>query len=885
MKTVKPTRLGILCKTFENDGKCYFVVTLLVFFPFGSPSRLLPEPNLWKLVGAELGDGAIFDECMPKLRGELLVTGKCFTPGGVPRPASSVRVQLGALDKTLYVIGDRQWKFSGPSDPAPFTEMPLTYAKAFGGEGYPQNPLGKGIAPIRVGEAQLHPLPNIEDPKHLIRSPKDKPPPAGFDPYDLTWPQRFSKVGTYDAAWFKKRYPGFAADLDWSFFNTAPMDQQIEGFFQGGEAFVIENMHPEKPRLEGTLPKVTARCFITQRTSEGEVFREIPTRIDTIRFFPHRERGILVFRGVTTIQEDDADDVVHLIAGCEAAGEAKPPEHYQEALAKRLDKEKGYLYLMREADLMPPPDPDAPAVPDEKLSDMDDILAREDIAQQNLRRGAELRLEQLRKDLMAEGIQPPAFVALPPPEKPPRLEEMPEYVERLLDMAEKEKVETDKKRAAAEAEVRAECAAVGVDFDKLMAQAKKKSAGPPKFSAKAEMERLKDTAEMARNGGVDMTELEARLADPELERKLILVEQQLLEVYRKFAHHFPAASRRDDDEGPTLREEVAAGHKAGQSFAGRDLTGLDLSGLDLRGIDLTNAMLEAASLAGADLGGAKLQGAVLARADLTGAKLEGANLNGANLGSAKLAGAQMSGGVDLSGAVLHEADLTGANLAGARLNDADLSEATLDGADLTAGTAKNLLCMNVDLSRTKLAGASFETCSFLNAKLEGADLTGAKLVSCVFVTCQGDGAVLRGAKADNIRVVRDSSFAGADFQGASLQQANFRGTNLEKSNFADTNLRGADLSGCNLRNASLERAIAVDAMLVRTDLTGANLTAADLMQTILQKAIVGGAVFDKASLFRADAAKMRGDSATSMKGALVKRVRVVTTGGGTDGQA
>ena len=73
-------------------------------------------------------------------------------------------------------------------------------------------------------------------------------------------------------------------------------------------------------------------------------------------------------------------------------------------------------------------------------------------------------------------------------------------------------------------------------------------------------------------------------------------------------------------------------------------------------------------------------------------------------------------------------------------------------------------------------------------------------------------------------------------------------------------------------------------MLVRTDLTGANLTAADLMQAIMQKAIVNGAIFDTASLFRADAAKMRGDSATSMKGALVKRVRVVATGG-TDGHA
>src|SRR5690348_15972802 len=139
--------------------------------------------------------------------------------------------------------------------------MPITWANAFGGAGYPQNPLGKGYAPIRDDRGEHHPLPNIEDPRRLISRPNERPAPMGFGPYDLTWPQRYAKIGTYDAKWLEERYPGFAADFDPSYFNTAPADQQIEGFFRGDESFTLENLHPEKPVIEGKLPGIKARIF------------------------------------------------------------------------------------------------------------------------------------------------------------------------------------------------------------------------------------------------------------------------------------------------------------------------------------------------------------------------------------------------------------------------------------------------------------------------------------------------------------------------------------------------------------------------------------------------------------------------------------------------
>lgn len=885
MKTIKPTKLGLLCRVFERDREPHFVVTILAGFHLSSPRSFLVEPNIWRLVADELGPSAIFDECMPKIRGEVLVAGRAFAPGGVPRPACAVRVKLGAVEKELYVVGDRRFTVLGATDPEPFTEMPVGWQNAFGGEGYAPNPIGKGVRPLRGEGGDVHPLPNIEDPKHLIKGPGDRPAPAGLGAYDPTWPQRSSKVGTYDEAWIKERSPELAADMDWGYFNVAPPDQQVDGYFQGDEAFVIENMHPDKPLLEGALPAVAARCFLTQKTPEGEVFREVVMRLDTVHLFPTKERGVLVFRGIMKIREDDAADVAHILAGCEAKSEPRPVSHYQAVLAQRLDKKKAHIYAMRDQDLMPPP-PDVPggALAEDKPGDTAALTRSENLLQKNLRQKLARQLEEAREELRRRGIDPEGRVPdLPPEPEALSLDDLPDHVERIMDEAERAKAQMDAQRAETLAAARAACAKNGLDYDAIAEGARKRAGGPPAFSAKKEMERLRDTAQMARNGGVAWPDLEAKLADPNLQGQLLKVEEKLLLSYRKLAHHFPAAARLEGDAAKRLREEVIERLREGQSLAGRDLTGADLSHLDLRGADLAGALLEAAALTGADLAGANLEGAVLARADLVGANLTGAKLAGVNLGAARLCDAKAPGGVDLTGAVLAEADLSGADLRGALLSNADLSEAIVPGADLRGVTATQLIVMKCDLSGAELSGANLQKCLFFEVNVEDADLRGANLSASVFVMGKGDRARLEGATLDNLRLVKGSSFAGASFRGASLRAANLRGARLAESDLTEANLSSAELSEADLTGARLDFAAMAGARLVRTDLSRASLVGADLMEGMLQKAKLYGAVFENANLFRADASKARGDTETSFQGANVKRV-LFTPSGGTDGQ-
>ncbi len=615
MKTIKPQKISVLHRTFEASGSFNLCVTAMVAAPFDAPESPLHEAALWKMLAAELGKDVAPDACMPKARSEVLVNGRAYPRGGA-RPACSVRLKMGAVDKTLWVVGDRTWDRSGAAtDPVPFAEMPLTWARAFGGPGYGANPTGKGVAPVKGELGETHPLPNVEDPKRLVGSPKDRPVPAGFAAYDLTWPERYAQAGTYDDAWLKNQFPGLPLDFDFAFHNTAPPDQRIDGHFRGGEAFTLENMHPQKPVQEGRLPRLLARVFLNLRGGE---LREVAMRLDTVQLFPGAERVVLLFRGVTRVAEEDASDVLQLIAACEAPGAPRPVEHYRAVLAERLDKKLGALAALRDGDLMPP-GPGAKVALDE-IADPDLAAPHESLLRKNLRRRLEHEHAEARARIQARGLDPEELVpALPPePEPASSTDDLGLVVAEAKEEGAKARAEAEVKRAEAEAQARRKCEEAGLDYDRIVAEQQKKQGGPPTFSAAAVLQKLRDARQVAHDAGIQVPALDAQLADPVLRARLQTAEEGLRDLYRKHAHHMTPALPAEAALTERVRRELIAGRAGGVSFAGRDLTGVDLSGLDLRGVDLRSAFLESARFAGTDLAGADLTGAVLAGADFDG---------------------------------------------------------------------------------------------------------------------------------------------------------------------------------------------------------------------------------------------------------------------------
>jgi len=876
VKVVKPLKLGVLYRTFEHRRRFFFTPSVMVHFSLEHPSIALQDAVVWASIVEDLGKEAVFDEGMPKATGELLVTARAYPPGG-DAPVCAVRVGLGTIDKRLVAVGDRVWRRGVPTEPAPFRELPLTWANAFGGAGHEPNPQGKGASLVRRDGKDVQPLPNVEHPDHLVTSPSQRPPAVGFGALDTTRPERRARAGTYDSRWLAESFPGLPEDIDWRSFNVAPEDQWLPDFFRGDEAFVLENLHPERATIEARITDLVARAFVASRSSfdagaASDALVEVPLRLDTLHVVPHRMRATAIFRGVLEVYEDDAHDLGVLLVGCDRRGSERPIDHYRSALARRLDRKRGHLHALREADLMPPRHPAIPLVAGEALADAKGELATEGLAEANQRRRAGTELERLRADLAREGVDPSAHQL--PPEPPPPLD-VPDDPDALavalddqLDQAEAAEGDAARRVEAAVAEARKDCERAGVNYDALVAEKASEQGGPPTFRASEELRKLRDMVELGRNAGVPMVEAEAKLADPEYPRRLEFAEHNVMTAYRRYGHLFPPARALGAEANARVRGEVEAAVLSGVSLAGRDLTGADLAGLSLVGADLRGAFLEGARLVGCDLGQADLTDAVLVRADLTDATLEGARVRGANLGEATLVRTELSD-LDLTGVTFAKSRCVELRLRGARLEGNDCLDATFERCDFRGIKARAVQLIGaaerpIELSGSCFAEALLEEVSFLHVRLVGANFRGATLRESLLTAVHADDADFTGADATNLRVVHGSSLARASFVGATLTKANLRATNLCGACFDDATLEGAELGEANLEGASLLRIRAPRASLARANLRGAVLAGANLMEGLLPNADLSGADLRGANLFRASLARCRVSAETRL---------------------
>ncbi|XXX76726.1 DUF2169 domain-containing protein [Sorangium sp. So ce134] len=910
MKIVKPMRLGVVPRVFMNQRTPHLLITAFVGFSYERPARLLYEPTVWTMATEELGRDGLLDEFNPKTRGELLVTGRCYPPGRIARPASSVRVQLGSIDKSLYVVGDRTWGMLGMSDPAPFTEMPITWRNAFGGNGFAKNPLGKGY-----GDKSAE-LPNIESSKHLIRGRGDRPAPAGLDGYDVTWPQRFSKIGTHDATWRNECFPGFARDMDPTMFNMAPDDQQIDGFFRGDETFVVENMHPDKPRLEGALPGVASRCFVCLKTRDGVEVREPAMKLDTVRLFPHRERGIVLFRGGVEIAEDDAKDVVAVLVACEAMGAPRPAAVYHEYLTPRLGPRNPDLPDDEDDVLMPAPeDPEAPPLPDDKLSGLASRLRRQGFlggAPARAVRGAaaaaagagvvaagarEARaerdpdIEEMDADLAAMGIDPGHFDEAPGEDEAEPAMNFPDGGE------EEESLAWSESESEAEAE-----AGIHHEADPEPIEPAAAAAIPDAGDDAEDAEALREQEELAewakqrlRDHGLESEadfSQQGPSEDPELldeseEALVSLVEGKThaaVNMHGVDVGALFAKARQHASERPSEVTVSQVRERARQTLESEGVTPEKteelLSALDWRALEEGSRADDDADLDGdrdmldegsevAHASPEEADGDPLPEDEGWGAEAtededfefaEGLDEKAPAFANWGEDGPRLAHLLPASAALDSEASLRlrrdveaglkeGRSFAGCDLSGADLSHLDLEGIDLSGAVLESAFLTGSILRRANLTGAVLA-----HANLVGADLSGAKL----------DGANLGSACLRDVK-----AGGGVDLGEAVLVKADLWGADL-----SGARLSGADLSEANLCDANLENVVAEKATFQNVDLTEARLAGARLSGSTFNEVNVTGVDFTGVDLSSATFIAAEGDGAI-FRNAMAKDLAIV----------
>lgn len=197
---------------------------------------------------------------------DIVMLGHACAPGKKDATELDVSIAVGPVKKTIRVFGDRHWQDGEITRPTPFRTMAMVYEKAYGGvhiadgelaAAEPRNPVGRGFAGTRTrAEMNGTPLPNLEDPRQLIREPSDQPTPACFGFCAPNWQPRAAYAGTYDEAWQKTRTPYLPKDFNRQFFNMAHPDLIVPGYLQGGEPVTITHMHPAGTTLKFDIPPV-----------------------------------------------------------------------------------------------------------------------------------------------------------------------------------------------------------------------------------------------------------------------------------------------------------------------------------------------------------------------------------------------------------------------------------------------------------------------------------------------------------------------------------------------------------------------------------------------------------------------------------------------------
>lgn len=250
----------------DRDGAEFWLVAVKGTFDIGENGQLrLSEEQTDVLLVPEFnGDpnesSLKYDTDLPRTKPgtDVLVNGQAYAPQGEPARAVDVSLRVANIDKRLRVTGDRIWQGSllgtRLSEPDPFTSMPITYERAFGGYDREssqvnehtwdeRNPAGVGFA-ARAEHLSGKPAPNVEYPGTLINSPQSRPQPAGFGPIAGHWKPRVELGGTYDEKWEATRLPLLPEDFDDRFYHAAPEDQRVAGHLHGGEAVELTNMTP-----------------------------------------------------------------------------------------------------------------------------------------------------------------------------------------------------------------------------------------------------------------------------------------------------------------------------------------------------------------------------------------------------------------------------------------------------------------------------------------------------------------------------------------------------------------------------------------------------------------------------------------------------------------
>lgn len=727
--------------TFDlvHDGDCVVSAEQRLI---AGPAHWDDDPNQSLRVD---GDFAVL-----KPRAECHFVGHAHAPGAEPVTGLLAGFRVGAVSRNVAVFGDRTFDAYGAmTPPVPFHTMPIRWERAFGGDGFARNPVGRGLAAVDTELGRRVPLPNLEDAAELITGPGDRPKPTCFGPVPPSWAERTRKSGTYGARWLKTRWPWLPEDFDYGYYNSAPPAQQIEGYWRGDEAIGLQHLAASRTVLRSRLPGIRGRCFAEVRRGGALEFVEVPLRLDTIVLDGDAERCECLWRGLLEGVSEKLTEVETFFFLHDAIDVERPLAHYQQWLER---KRQEALAEEEELEAADPPEEPLPPVP--RMPRASEVLA-------NL-------AHQLTLEGPGEGVTPAdhakviaqvTAMSREPPEPPgPKPSEVRAQME------------------AGGVEVPDDLAALPDDELVLPDDDDAEEADEPEAPGMTREDVLRSRAYGQSLAGVDLTGVDLTELD--------LTGEDFSGSILAGANLQECVLREATLEGAVLTDaDLTRADLSGAKLAGADLTGAHAPGVDAQGADFTDVVAERSVWTGARLRKAVLKGADFTEATVTACDLrevdgEGLDLTRAlgercHFEQATLLGATLAGG-RFAHAVFDDAvltnlradegtDLTAASFRRAVAGDAHFEEARMEGAQLGEAVLDK-----AELARARLAGADFTAASMLGARLHEASLVGAVLLRVNAMEAIFEGADLR-----------DADLRGANLTAASLWRARLQGAQTE----------------------------------------------------------------------------------------------------------
>ncbi len=261
-----------------------------------------------------------------KPRADVTLIGSAYAPQGQPVNGLYVRLIVGELDKSIEVTRDRTMGPDGAiAEEGRFARMPLLYERAGGGPDT-SNPVG--VRPDTRDSYGRVKLPNLLPPGVMV-APGSIVPPIGFGPIAPTWPSRWNRLGKYAGQFVLHQLAStpLPMDFDRGFFNDAPNDQQLTEL-SDDVRIVLENLHPQAPRLVTNLPGLRPRAILEARGGSN-----LALRCDSLWINTDQAICTLTWRGHITLER--ADEPGRILIGLDEAsgGASQKTDPFPRAVA------------------------------------------------------------------------------------------------------------------------------------------------------------------------------------------------------------------------------------------------------------------------------------------------------------------------------------------------------------------------------------------------------------------------------------------------------------------------------------------------------------------------------------------------------------------------